>query len=167
MKLSIAVDTDSLAVFGFTMSRIPIHEVRHAPTVLRQANHHIRDPVYVMDKAYDAESIHRFIVEDLYANALIPVRKSFKNSCSGKYRSRACDRFDPDRYHRRSAVETTFSIMKRKWGGYLIARKRRFQRKQMKLKLIVYALEGLGVLSIRWVIRAFRQSPTDGTASYS
>ena len=33
-----------------------------------------------MDKAYDAESIHRFIVEDLKAEALIPARNSSRMS---------------------------------------------------------------------------------------
>ena len=158
MKLSVAVDTERFVLLGFSMSRTPIHEVRHAPAVLRQAYRHVHAPVYVMDTAYDAESIHRFVVEDLKAEALIPARKSSKNVCSGKSRSRACDRFNPERYHRRSAVETTFSIIKRKWGGYLTARKRRSQRKEMKLKLTVYALERLGILSFYWWIQAFLQS---------
>ena len=158
MKLSVAVDTDSLTLVGFAMSRIPIHEVRHAPTVLRQACRHVHAAAYVMDKAYDAESLHRFIVEDLKAEALIPARKSFRDTCSGTYRSTAFDRFDPDRYHRRSAVETTFSILKRKWGGHLTARKRRYQRKEMKLRLIVYALERRGTIVLLWSIRPFLQS---------
>ncbi len=70
----------------------------------------------------------------------------------------AFDRFDPDRYKRRSAVETTFSILKRKWGGYLTARKRRYQRKEMKLKLIVYALERIGTIGLLWSIIPFLQS---------
>jgi len=158
MTLSVAVDTDSLTLLGFAMSRTPTHEVRHAPTVLRQAYRHVHAPVYVMDKAYDAESIHRFVVEDLKAESLIPARKSARNSVTGRYRRIACDRFDPDRYHQRSAVETTFSIMKRKWGGYLTARKRRYQRKEMKLKLVVYALERLGTIVLLWSIRPFLQS---------
>ena len=59
--LSVAVDTERLVILGFTMSRTPIHEVRHAPSALRQAYQHVRAPVYIMDNAYDAESIHRFI----------------------------------------------------------------------------------------------------------
>ena len=158
MKLSVAVDTERLILPGFAMSRIRTHEVRQAPAVLRQAYCHVHAPAYVMDQAYDAEPIHRFVVEDLKAEALIPARKSTGTVVTGPYRSRAHDRFDPDRYHRRSAVETTFSIMKRKWGGHLTARKCRYQRKEMKLKLTVYALERLGTLSFFWWIQAFLQS---------
>jgi hypothetical protein len=75
MKHSFAVDTEQSVLLGFSMSRTPIHEVRHAPAVLRQAYRHVHAPVYVMDKAYDAESIHRFIVEDPKAEVLIPARK--------------------------------------------------------------------------------------------
>jgi transposase len=158
MKLSVAVDTERLVLLGFTMSRTPTHEVRHAPAVLRQAYRHVHAPVYVMDKAYDAESIHQFIAEDLNAEALIPTRIRPRIALTGPYRSRAHERFDLDRYHRRAAVETTFSIMKRKWGGHLTARKRRYQRKEMKLKLIVYALEKIGTIVFLWSIRPFLQS---------
>jgi len=158
MKLSVVVDTERLMLLGFAMSRTPIHEVRHAPAVLRQAYRHVHTSVYVMDKAYDAESIHRLIVEDLKAEAFIPARKSSLDVPSGTYRSRVFDRFDPEQYHRRSAVETTFSIMKRKWGGHLTARKTRYQQKEMKLKLTVYALERLWTIVLLWSIRPFLQS---------
>ena len=158
MKLSVAVDTERLILLGFTMSRTPIHDVRHAPAVLRQAYRHVHAPVYVMDKAYDAEAIHTLVVEDLQAEAIIPARRSSRDVVTGPYRSRAHDRFDPERYHQRSAVETTFSIMKRKWGGELTARKRRYQRKQMKLKWAIYALERLEILTVVWSVRAFLQS---------
>ena len=105
MKLSVAVDTERLILLGFAMSRTPIHEVRQASAVLRQAYHHVHAPAYVMDKAYYAESIHRFIVGDLKAEVLIPARKSTGTVVTGPYRSRAHRRFDSERYHRRSAVE--------------------------------------------------------------
>lgn len=57
MKLSVAVDTERMVLLEFAMSRTPIHEVRHAPSVLRQAYRHAHASTYVMDKAYDAESI--------------------------------------------------------------------------------------------------------------
>jgi len=116
MKLSVAVDTERLVLLGFSMSRTPVHEVLNAPAVLRQAYRHVHAPAYVMDKAYDAESIHRLVMEDLKAEALIPTRTRTRSGVTGPYRSRAHDRFDPVRYHQRSAVETTFSIMKRKMG---------------------------------------------------
>ena len=60
----------------------------------------------VMDMAYNAEAIHRFIVKDLKAEALILARKFTGTVVTGRYRSRACDQFDPSRYHQRAAVET-------------------------------------------------------------
>jgi len=84
MEISVAVDTDSLTLVGFAMSRTPIHEGRHAPAVLRQANRHVHAPVNVMNGAYDAESVHRFVVEVLKAEVLNPARKS-----SGNGRNRA------------------------------------------------------------------------------
>jgi len=70
-----AVDTQRSIRMELAMSRTPIHEVRHVPSVLRHAYRHVHAPVNVMDKAYDADSIRRFVVEDLRAEAIIPVRK--------------------------------------------------------------------------------------------
>jgi hypothetical protein len=78
---------------------------------------------------------------------------------SGTNRGRAFDRFDPDRYHRRSAVETTFSITKRRWGGRLTARERRYRRREMKLEPTVHALEWPGTIVVPWSIRPLPQSP--------
>lgn len=79
MKLSVAVDTERLTLLEFAMSRTLIHEIRHAQAVHRQANRHVHAPVYVMDKAYDAESIHRFVMEVLKAEVLNPARESSGN----------------------------------------------------------------------------------------
>jgi transposase len=158
MKLSIAVDTDSLTVLGFTMSRTPIHEVRHAPAVIRQAHRHGHAGAYVLDKAYDAESVHRLIAEECAAAALIPTRTRRRRALSGSYRREADTRFNPDLYRKRAAVETAFSILKRKWGGALTARKQRYQQKQMKLKLVVYAVERMEKRALFMRIRAFLQS---------
>ena len=79
MQLSDAVDTDSLTLVGFAMSRTLIHEIRHAPAVRRQAYRHVPAPVCVTDRAYDAESVHRFVVEVLKAEVLNPARESSGN----------------------------------------------------------------------------------------
>jgi hypothetical protein len=48
--------------------------------------------------------------------------------------------FDPDQYHQRNKVETVFSVLKRKFGESLKARKYRLQVKEIKIKVILYNL---------------------------
>jgi hypothetical protein len=48
--------------------------------------------------------------------------------------------FDSDQYHQRNKVETVFSVVKRKFGESLKARKYRLQVKEIKIKEILYNL---------------------------
>jgi len=48
--------------------------------------------------------------------------------------------FDEKKYHQRNKVETVFSILKRKVGESLKARKYRLQVKEIKIKVIIYNL---------------------------
>ena len=48
--------------------------------------------------------------------------------------------FDPEKYHQRNKVETVFSVLKRKFGESLEARKYRLQVKEIKIKVILYNL---------------------------
>jgi hypothetical protein len=48
--------------------------------------------------------------------------------------------FDSDLYHQRNKVETVFSVLKRKFGESLKARKYRLQVKEIKIKVILYNL---------------------------
>ncbi|MGA2105772.1 MAG: transposase, partial [Methanoregula sp.] len=45
-----------------------------------------------------------------------------------------------EKYHQRNKVETVFSVLKRKFGESLKARKYRLQVKEIKIKVILYNL---------------------------
>jgi hypothetical protein len=47
------------------------------------------------------------------------------------------EHFDESRYHRRTLVETKFSVLKRKFGGDLKTRKFSNQRKELSCKMII------------------------------
>ena len=69
-----------------------------------------------MDKGYDSESIHRLIREELNAESIIPVRSWKNERVGGIFRREMDEHFDEVRYHRRTLVETKFSVLKRKFG---------------------------------------------------
>ena len=137
LKTSISVDTDLQIITGFLASKSRVHDTRHAAKLLRQCHKIRRSECYVMDRGYDSEAIHRQIREDLHADSIIPIRSWNNEVVGGKYRQEMAQQFDDARYRRRQLVENKFSVLKRKFGGDLKARKFTIQMKEIAAKMIV------------------------------
>jgi len=60
---------------------------------------------------------------DLKGETVIPVRTKKGKIYSGKYRQQMFAKFDSKRYRERNKVETMFSVIKRRFGEDLNARK--------------------------------------------
>jgi len=95
---------------------------------------------YVLDKAYDSETIHRQIRVNLKATSLIPIRYWHAEYVGGRYRKEMANNFDRAIYGERNLVETVFSVVKRRFGGYVRGMQFRDQVKEIKLKCIAYSL---------------------------
>jgi hypothetical protein len=97
-----------------------------------------------MDKGYDAERLHRQIQEEIGADSVIPVRTWKGRVRSGIYRQEMYTDFDQERYRERNKVETAFSVLKRRFGEELKARKYWYQVKEIKSKVILHNLTKAG-----------------------
>jgi len=137
IKTSIAVDTEQQVIVGFISSKSRVHDTRHARLLLRRCHKSKKSACYVMDKGYDSESIHRLIREELNANSVIPIRSWKNERVGGIFRREMDEHFDEVRYHRRTLVETKFSVLKRRFGGDLKTRKFANQRKELSCKMII------------------------------
>jgi Transposase DDE domain len=91
-----------------------------------------------MDRGYDSEDIHLLIRQDLNADSIIPPRFWKNEIVGGTYRKERVLMADDPKYRRRQLVETTFSVLKRKFGRDLNARKFTIQIKEIASKIIVY-----------------------------
>jgi len=140
LKTSISVDTDQQIITGLKISQHSVHDILHAETLLKQCHRARHSDLYLMDKGYDSEDIHRLIRDTLNSGSLIPVRDRKRKRISGYYRRRIALSFDQEKYHQRNKVETVFSVLKRKFGESLKARKYRLQVKEIKIKVILYNL---------------------------
>jgi len=130
LKTSISVDTSHQIITGLKISQHPVHDIRHAEKLLKHCHRTRKSDLYVMDKGYDSEDIHELIHDSLNSFSLIPVRERKRKRISGYYRKRLSDSFDLDRYHQRNKVETVFSVLKRKYGESLKARRYRLHSGQ-------------------------------------
>ena len=140
LKTSISVDTDQQIITGLKISQHPIHDIPHAEKLLKQCHRVRHSDLYVMDKGYDSEEIHELIRDTLNSCSLIPVRDRKRKRIFGYYRRSIAQSFDRVKYHQRNKVETVFSVLKRKFGESLKARKFRLQVKEIKCKVILYNL---------------------------
>ena len=141
LKVSLAVDTHSKTILHFKISKSRHHDSAHAKQLLRGSYRIKRAQWYVMDRAYDAESIHQQVREDLHAFSLIPLRDWGADYVSGKYRSFMKTSFDRTVYHQRNLVETVFSVLKRRFGDDVKAVKYVNQFREVKLKCLVYSID--------------------------
>ncbi len=141
LKTSISVDTSKKIILGWKISQKTDHEIKHANALIRQSNKMRKSECYVLDKGYDSEKIHTIIREEIKADSIIPLRKRKRKKIGGKYRKQLYMAFDKIKYNQRNIAETTFSVVKRKFGETLRARKFRNQVKEIKIKLIVYNID--------------------------
>jgi hypothetical protein len=133
-------DTDQQIITGLKISQHPVHDIPQAEKLLKQAHRTRQSDLYGMDKGYDSEDIHELIRDVLGSCSLIPIRIRKRKQISGYYRRQNAQSFDEKTYHQRNKVETVFSVMKRKFGESLKARKYHLQIKEIKIKAIHYNL---------------------------
>jgi hypothetical protein len=91
------------------------------------------------------------IRDTLNSCSLIPIRNRKHKRISEYYRSKIAQSFDKEKYPQRNTLETVFSVMKRKSGESLKARKYRFEIKEINIQVILCNLSRL-ILTISFLI---------------
>ena len=77
----------------------------------------------VLDRGYDAESVHKRIRDKNILSMIIPVRgENTVGSTKGKYRKQMRGEFDVIIYSQRNKTETILSVVKRRFGSELDSR---------------------------------------------
>ncbi|ABE51276.1 DDE superfamily, IS4 transposase [Methanococcoides burtonii DSM 6242] len=140
VKTSISVDVSKFVITGYKVSGKPVHDAKHAKTLLLQCHCNRRSRYYVTDKAYDSENIHELTREKLGSIAIVPLRQLERKRIKGRYRKKMIHEFDNKIYSMRNLSETMFSVLKRKYGKTYV-RKYRNQVKEVKFKVILHNLD--------------------------
>jgi len=149
LKLSIAIDTDSQYILSQKIRIGPRNDHIDFDKVMKN----VKCKFVVADKGYDSKKNRYFVLRNMKAYPHIPYRK-----ISGRNYERAGVPliFDKKIYHQRSKVETVFSVIKRKYGSWILSKSFETQKKELLFRLIAYNIDRKLILSL--VILGFHQS---------
>ena len=94
------------------------HDIKHFPKLFSQMLDVIPMSIMVLDKGYDAESVHKMIRDESMIS-MIPARDmtDLMSRTHGRYRKQMKREFDESLYHQRNKTETIFSVIKRRFGS--------------------------------------------------
>lgn len=144
LKAHIMIGTKTNVICSCAITPGNFSDERQAPEILEVLRDNFNPQRISADKAYSSYRIHQ-IIQSLGAIALIP----FKSNANPSEKSpeiwiKAYDYFKnyPDQfnyfYHKRSNVETTFSMIKTKFGEFLRCKDFESQTNELLMKLICH-----------------------------
>ena len=149
LKVSIAIDTDSQYILSQKIRIGPRNDHIDFEKVMKN----VKCKFVVADKGYDSKKNRYFVLRKMKAYPHIPYRK-----ISGRNYERAGVLliFDKKIYHQRSKVETVFSVIKRKYGSWILSKSFETQKKELLFRLVAYNIDRKLILSL--MIVGFHQS---------
>jgi transposase len=141
MKLHISVDVDTGVVHWFTMTPSKRHD---SPEFKKLLSHLTELGVVLGDKSYSSRGNCQ-IVADKNGVPYLHFKDNATNKAKGKPAWIISIRLFKNNteewlsvYHLRSVIESVFSSIKKRWGSYLLSRKRWMQKKELSLKVLSY-----------------------------
>jgi len=151
LKVSIAIDTDSQYILSQKIRVGPRNDNIDFESVMKD----VKCKFVVADKGYDSKKNRYFVLRNMGAYPHIPYRK-----ISGRNYERAGVplKFNKKIYHQRSKVETVFSVIKRKYGSWILSKSFETQKKELLFRLVAYNIDRKIILSVL-VIIGIHQSP--------
>ena len=161
LKWSVAVWTDPLVLSGQVADRGPRGDHVEFRPLVEQTLARLRFTRLLADGGYDSEANHRWLREDLGIESIIPpvAGRPGRGLARRPYRRQLQLAFPRKAYGQRWKVETFISVVKRRFGGAVTARRYWQQVKQTLLRGIIYNLSRavqLGLSSHRLSHRAFK-----------
>ena len=133
----ITVNTGNLSIASHHSRKGPGCENAFFMPLVYRASKRLSIRYVVADKGYDSETNHEFVSNAINARSIIPV-KNYPGNVHGYHRKRLAKRFNNRIYHRRSLIETVFSMIKRRFGSSLQSRSLVQQNKEVGLLCVVY-----------------------------
>ena len=112
----------------------PRHDIKDAKSLVAEEKNITK---LYGDKGYDAESLHRYCYWK-NIQTVIPKKKNVKQ---GWARKKQQINFTDEDYHQRSLIESGFGSLKRKYGGFVLAKKAKSMKVEIYCKAISHNLD--------------------------
>jgi len=145
LKVTFVVDVKRQVIIVITVRRGPDNDNKDFIPSYKKLDRLDRRKLgrVVADKGYDSEVNHEFIRDVLGAETIIPARKNHSNDflTHGRYRRLMKEGYNKDDYNQRSKVETVNSVIKRKMGDSIRARRVLYQNREIFLMVIAYNID--------------------------
>jgi hypothetical protein len=114
--------------------------------------------IAIADKAFDDESNHAFLREELNTLSIIPARNESVPiwRTKGKYRKEMKRGYSKKMYHQRSKVETIFYVIKKSMGDDIRSIKTKAQNNEIRFKIIAYNAARIASLAYSLFVGFYR-----------
>jgi len=164
LKATFVVETNSQMVIAAAIRRGPDNDNKDFIPLYRKMSRLDKRMLdrALADKGYDSESNHAYIRDVLGADTIIPARKNRSSDyrTRGRYRREMRAGYSKEQYYQRNMVETANSVIKRKMGDGVMAKKCLYQNREIFFKVIAYNIER-GLKITLFVIEGFLESRRD------
>jgi hypothetical protein len=156
LKWSIAVWTDPLVLCGQVADRGPRGDHVEFRSLVAQTLARLPFTRLLADGGDDSEANHRWLREDLGIERIIPpvTGRPSRGVTTRPYRRQRQLAFPRKAYGQRWKVETFISVVKRRFGGAVTARRYWQQVKQTLLRGMTYNLYRAVQLGLSWHLRS-------------
>jgi len=148
-KMSVGSDMKSQLVCAVVIQHHPInHDTKHFPKLFSQMLDVIPMQIMVLDKGYDAESVHKMIRDENIVS-MIPVRgDNLISDTHGKYRKLMRRELDETLYHERNKTETIFSVMKKRFDSEIRSYNDSMKTKELLYRVLAYNCHRMILISL-------------------
>ena len=155
-KMSAGSDMKTQLICAVVIQHHPVsHDIKHFPQLFSQMVAVTPMNIMVLDKGYDAESVHKMI-RNQNVISVIPTRRSKSHLISrtkGRYRKMMRREFDEAIYFQRNKTETIFSVIKRKFGSEIKSYNDSMKEKELLYRVLAYNCHRMCLIScLLWMI---------------
>jgi len=160
LKTMIGAELRKQIITSSKLRRAPSNDNVDFIPIARKADSFKPIGIAIADKAFDDESNHAFLREELNALSIIPARNEDIPvwRTKGKYRKEMKRGYSKKMYHQRSKVETIFYVIKKSMGDDIKSIKTKAQNNEMRFKIIAYNAARIASLAYS-LFRGFLQGP--------
>ena len=143
MKTTLVVDIENYIVLFCKMRKGHRHDTKDAKPLVKKMALHYKPEQFYADRGYDDNKHFELVFEKLgaYPFILQKNRDIPKSRKHGEYRKKTCDTFDYGEYLQRNKIETTNSMIKKRFGNNVKSKLNKTQKFEVWCKIIAYNID--------------------------